>query len=96
MRRADVAVAFGARVEVVVHPVHAAGGEALGLIGREQAEAGADLQAVLVLDLGDDRLDRLDLAFVRAAGGNYDAVRLRLALGRGGGAASSFSRFSRL
>ena len=48
VRRADLAVVLFAGVEVVIHLVDAAGGQPLGLLGREQAEAGADVQAVLL------------------------------------------------
>ena len=44
VRRADFAVERFARVEVVIHAVDAAGLELAGLVGREQAEAGADLE----------------------------------------------------
>ena len=55
VRRADLAVELVARVEVVIHLVDAARRQPLGLLGREQPQAGAHLQVVLLLDLGHDR-----------------------------------------
>ena len=55
VRRADLAVVTLARVEVVIHAVDAARLQLAGLLGREQAQAGADLQVVALLDLRHDR-----------------------------------------
>ncbi len=41
----DFAVVFLAGVEVVIVGVEAGGGKAVGLVGREHAEGGADLEA---------------------------------------------------
>ena len=87
---ANLAVMFAARVEVVVDLVDAAGFEAHRLLGREEAEAGADVEAIFLLDLGDDSLDGLDFTLARAAGGDHDAVGFRLPLCRHAGAVEEF------
>ena len=94
VRRADLAVELFARVEIVIHAIDAAGLEPRGLLGREQPQAGANLQVVLRLDLRHDRGDRVHLAVRRSAGRNHDAIGLGLPLGGHAGAVQQFLRRS--
>jgi len=83
----------------MIHLVDAGGGEPAGLIGREQPEAGADVEIVLRLDLRRDVTDEVDLPLGRPAGRDHDAERLRLPLGRSAAslaASISFGAESRL
>src|SRR5262245_48310895 len=81
MRAANVAVVALAGVEVMVDAIDATGLELPGLFRRQQTEASADLEIVLLLDLRNDRRDGGHFALVRAAGRNDDAIGPCLPLG---------------
>ena len=64
----------------MVDLVDAGIGQPLGLFGREQAEAGTDIEVILLLDLRHDRADEIHLPLRGAAGRDHDAEGLRLPL----------------
>ena len=90
MGGADLFVVFAARVQVVVDFVDPCRGQPHGLGFIEQTEARANIQSVLLLDFGNDRLDGLDFAFVRGAAADNDAVGLALAFRGDSGAVEEF------
>src|SRR5207253_8197970 len=61
------------RLEVVVVAVHAAGGQALGLLGREDPEAAGDVETGALADRRYDGEHLLHDALVGAAHGEHDA-----------------------
>ena len=61
------------RLEVVVVAVHASGGQAFGLFGREDAEAARHVQSRALPHQGDHGEDLLHDALVRPAHGEDDA-----------------------
>ena len=65
----------------MVDLVDTGGSELCGLLGRQQAQAGADVEAVRLLDPRGDLADEVNLPLGRAAGRDHDAERLRLLLG---------------
>ena len=73
MRRADFCVVATACVEVVVDLINASVREPLGLFRCEQAQAGADIQVVLLLDLGHNFADRVHLTLCGTTSGNHNA-----------------------
>ena len=82
MGRTNTGIKAAARVEVVVHPIHARGLQPLSLLRGEQSQRRADMQAEGLLDPGDDLGDPVQLGLGRAAAGSDDAIRSRLPLGR--------------
>ena len=68
VRRANLAVKLFASVQVVIHLVDTTVLQLLCLLGCQQAQARANLQAVLLLDLGHDLGDGGHLALVGATG----------------------------
>lgn len=85
MRRANLLVEPAARVEIVVDAIDAGRFQRHRLLWREQTQATADVQTVLVFDFLDDVGNVFDLAIRRAATAGDDAVRPRLqARGSGG------------
>lgn len=86
VRRYDLAMMRGARIEVMVVALHARLAQLCGLLGRQLAEAGADLERQLRLD-GPDRLGyprRLPSAWAAAGGDDAkraDALGIRFAGG---------------
>ncbi len=83
-------VVFAARIEVVVDFVDPCRGQPHGLGFIEQPEARANIQSVLLLDFGHDRLDGLDFAFVGGAAADNDAIGLALAFRGDSGAVEEF------
>src|SRR5439155_10940264 len=75
VRRRDVAVVVAARVEVVVVPIDSRVPQRERVVVGEQAEAGADLERQLLLDLTDRGRDLPQLALARAPATRDDAVR---------------------
>lgn len=78
MGRANLFVVFAARVEVVVDFIDASCGQPHRLGFIEEPKARANVQAVLLLDFGNNGLDGLDLPFVGCATADNDAISFAL------------------
>ena len=81
MSRTNVCVVFLTCVQVVIHPVDPASFQAIRLLLGQQTQTGTNIEPILVFDLGNNLLHRIEFAFVGTACRNHKTVRLGTTLG---------------
>ena len=80
MRRANLRIILAARVQIMIHLVHASCLKSFGLVLVEQSKTSADVEPVLFLDLRNNGLDRFHFSLVGCTAADHDAIGLALSL----------------